>query len=116
MTEIAGSIESITRAIDDGAAGITGVAGSTKSLVENMGDITGRMDTNRAVAAACSVISRSAVHSPETLLPPDAKKCRYAKSVVDMPKVRSNMSNIVFFNKEPGGEYGRYHRPYGYEP
>lgn len=49
MTEIAGSIESITRAIDDGAAGITGVAGSTKSLVENMGDITGRMDTNREI-------------------------------------------------------------------
>ncbi|MDE5931934.1 MAG: MCP four helix bundle domain-containing protein [Lachnospiraceae bacterium] len=49
MTEIAGSIESITKAIDDGAAGITGVAGSTKSLVEDMGDITGRMDTNREI-------------------------------------------------------------------
>ena len=46
MTEIACSIESITKAIDDGAAGITGVAGSTKSLVEDMEDITGRMDTN----------------------------------------------------------------------
>lgn len=49
MTEIAGSIESITRAIDEGAAGITGVAGSTKSLVEDMADITGRMDTNREI-------------------------------------------------------------------
>ncbi len=49
MTEIAGSIESITRAIDDGASGITGVAGSTKILVEDMADITGRMDTNREI-------------------------------------------------------------------
>lgn len=49
MTEIAYSIESITKAIDDGAAGITGVADSTKSLVEDMADITGRMDTNREI-------------------------------------------------------------------
>lgn len=49
MTEIADSIESITKAIDDGASGITGVADSTKSLVENMADITGRMDTNREI-------------------------------------------------------------------
>ena len=49
MTEIADSIESITKAIDDGASGITGVADSTKSLVENMADITGRMDTNRKI-------------------------------------------------------------------
>ena len=49
MTEIAGSIESITKAIDDGAVGITGVADSTKSLVEDMADITGRMDTNREI-------------------------------------------------------------------
>ena len=49
MSEIAASIDSITRAIDDGAAGITGVAGSTKSLVEDMADITGRMDTNREI-------------------------------------------------------------------
>ena len=46
MTEIADSIESITKAIDDGAAGINGVADSTKSLVGDMADITGRMDTN----------------------------------------------------------------------
>ena len=49
MSEIAASIDGITRAIDDGAAGITGVAGSTKSLVEDMADITGRMDTNREI-------------------------------------------------------------------
>lgn len=49
MIEIADSIESITRAIDDGAVGITGVAGSTESLVEDMTDITGRMDTNREI-------------------------------------------------------------------
>ena len=49
MTEIADSIESITKAIDDGAAGITGVADSTKSLVEDMADITGRMDINREI-------------------------------------------------------------------
>ena len=49
MTEIAGSIESITRAIDDGAVGIGGVADSSRSLVEDMRDITGRMDTNRGI-------------------------------------------------------------------
>ncbi len=49
MIEIADSIESITKAIDDGASGITGVADSTKSLVGDMADITGRMDTNREI-------------------------------------------------------------------
>ncbi len=49
MIEIADSIESITKAIDDGASGITGVADSTKSLVEDMADITNRMDTNREI-------------------------------------------------------------------
>ena len=49
MTEIADSIESITKAIDDGAAGINGVADSTKSLVGDMADITGRVDTNREI-------------------------------------------------------------------
>lgn len=29
--------------------GINGVAGSTKSLVEDMADITGRMDANRDI-------------------------------------------------------------------
>lgn len=49
MIEIADSMESITKAIDDGAIGITGVADSTKSLVKDMADITGRMDTNREI-------------------------------------------------------------------
>lgn len=49
MSEIADSIGSITKAIDEGAAGITGVAGSTKCLVEDMTDITNRMDINREI-------------------------------------------------------------------
>ncbi len=49
MIEIADSIGSITKAIDEGATGITGVADSTKSLVGDMADITGRMDTNREI-------------------------------------------------------------------
>ncbi len=49
MIEIADSIESITKAIDDGASGITGVADSTKGLVDDMTDITGRMDTNQEI-------------------------------------------------------------------
>lgn len=49
MIEIADSIESITKAMDDGALGITGVADSSKSLVGDMADITGRMDTNREI-------------------------------------------------------------------
>lgn len=49
MVEIADSIESITKAIDDGASGITGVADSAKSLVEDMEDITVRMDTNQVI-------------------------------------------------------------------
>lgn len=49
MVEIADSIESITKAIDEGATGITGVADSTKNLVRDMADITGRMDTNHKI-------------------------------------------------------------------
>ncbi len=49
MAEIADSIESITKAIDEGASGITGVAGSAKSLVADMSDITRRMDVNREI-------------------------------------------------------------------
>ncbi len=49
MIEIADSIGSITKAIDEGAAGITGVADSTRSLVEDMSDITHRMDINREI-------------------------------------------------------------------
>ena len=49
MIEIADSIGSITKAIDEGAAGITGVADSTKSLVSDMADIADRMDINREI-------------------------------------------------------------------
>ncbi|MCI8454806.1 MAG: methyl-accepting chemotaxis protein [Lachnospiraceae bacterium] len=49
MAEIAGSIESITKTIDESALGITGVADSTRSLVDDMADITGRMDINQEI-------------------------------------------------------------------
>ena len=49
MIEISDSIGSITKAIDESAVRINGVADSTKSLVEDMADITGRMDTNRDI-------------------------------------------------------------------
>ncbi len=49
MSEIADSIETITKAIDEGADGIAGVADNTRSLVDEMEDITQRMDTNQEV-------------------------------------------------------------------
>ena len=49
MIEIADSIDSISKAIDEGADEINGVAGSTRSLVADMTDIAGRMDTNREI-------------------------------------------------------------------
>jgi len=49
MTQIVTSIKSITNAIDEGAGDISGVAGSTRSLVENMADITKRMDVNKEI-------------------------------------------------------------------
>ncbi len=49
LRQYSNSIDSISKAIDEGADGINGVAGSTKSLVENMEDITGRMDTNQSI-------------------------------------------------------------------
>lgn len=49
MIEIAGSIESITKAIDEGAAGITGAADSTQSLAADMADISNRMDMNQEI-------------------------------------------------------------------
>ncbi|GFH90749.1 putative methyl-accepting chemotaxis protein YoaH [Lachnospiraceae bacterium] len=51
MTEIVESIETITKAIDDGASGVSGVAGSTQHLVADMTEITSRMDVNHKVAA-----------------------------------------------------------------
>lgn len=49
INEIACSIESITKALDEGAVGIIGVADSTKNMVENMTDIANRMDINKEI-------------------------------------------------------------------
>ncbi len=49
MSGIAESISTITNVIDEGASGITGVAGNTRDLVEDMEDITQRMGTNQEV-------------------------------------------------------------------
>jgi methyl-accepting chemotaxis protein len=54
MTVIADSIGSITKAMDDSAAGISRVAGSTQHLVSDMADITGKMDVNQEVAGELS--------------------------------------------------------------
>ncbi len=51
MAEIVNSIEMITKAIDDGASGISGVAGRTQHLVADMTEITSRMDVNHTVAS-----------------------------------------------------------------
>ena len=51
MAEIVDAIETITTAIDEGAAGISGVADSTQRLVADMTEITKRMDTNHKVAS-----------------------------------------------------------------
>ena len=49
MDEIAGSISSISGAIDGAASGVTGVAGNTRALVDDMEGITARMDTNQEI-------------------------------------------------------------------
>ncbi|MCI8517799.1 MAG: methyl-accepting chemotaxis protein [Hungatella sp.] len=49
MSGIADSIGTITKAIDDGADGIAGVAGNTRSLADDMEDITRRMGVNQEV-------------------------------------------------------------------
>lgn len=51
MAEIVDAIETITTAIDEGAAGVSGVADSTQRLVTDMTEITKRMDTNHKVAS-----------------------------------------------------------------
>lgn len=50
--EIASSIDTITEAIDEGARGVTGAAESTQVLVEDMENISNRMDENQQIAAA----------------------------------------------------------------
>ena len=49
MSGIADSISTITKAIDDGADGIAAVAGNTRSLADDMEDITRRMGVNQKV-------------------------------------------------------------------
>lgn len=50
MQEIAGSINTITAAIDEGVSGVTGAAESTQVLVGDMDNISKRMDENFAIA------------------------------------------------------------------
>ncbi len=52
VDEIASSIETITDAIEEGARGVTGAAESTQVLVEDMENISNRMDENQQIAAA----------------------------------------------------------------
>ena len=47
MSDIADSIGTITKAIDDGAGEITGVAENSKNLALDMEDITQRMGVNQ---------------------------------------------------------------------
>ncbi len=49
VIEIAGSIDSITKTIEESATGITGMAASTRDLAEDMADITGRMGINQEI-------------------------------------------------------------------
>lgn len=49
VSEIADSIGAITKAIDEGASGITGVAGNTRNLAADMEDIAQRMGVNQEV-------------------------------------------------------------------
>lgn len=49
MSGIADSIGTITKAIDEGAVGITGVADNTRNLAEDMEDIARRMGVNQEV-------------------------------------------------------------------
>ena len=49
MEDIANSIGSISKAMDEGAAGITGAANSTKNLEQDMANITGKMDVNKEI-------------------------------------------------------------------
>lgn len=49
MDEIAESISHISHAIDGAATGVSGAAGSTRSLVDDMSGITARMHTNQEI-------------------------------------------------------------------
>ncbi len=52
VDEIAASIGTITDAIEEGARGVTGAAESTQVLVEDMENISNRMDENQQIAVA----------------------------------------------------------------
>lgn len=52
IDEIAASIDMITNAIDEGVKGVTGAAESTQVLVEDMANISNRMDENQSIAAS----------------------------------------------------------------
>ena len=52
VAEIAGSIDTITTAIDEGVTGVTGAAENTQVLVGDMDNITGHMDENQQIAGA----------------------------------------------------------------
>ncbi len=52
VDEIAGSIGTITDAIEEGARGVAGAAGSTQMLVEDMDNISSRMEENQQIAGA----------------------------------------------------------------
>lgn len=52
VDEIAGSIGTITDAIEEGANGVTGAAESTQVLVTDMENISSRMEENQEIAAA----------------------------------------------------------------
>lgn len=52
VSEIANSIETISNAIDEGANGISSVADSTQILVEDMDNISARMNENAQMASA----------------------------------------------------------------
>ena len=49
MDEIAASISSISGAIDGAVDGVTGAAGSTRLLANDMAGITAGMDTNQEI-------------------------------------------------------------------
>ena len=49
MNEIACSISNISDAIEGAASGVSGAAGSTRSLVDDMAGITGRMHANQEI-------------------------------------------------------------------
>ncbi len=49
MDDITGSISNISDAIGDAASGVSGAAGSTRSLVDDMAGIAARMNVNQEI-------------------------------------------------------------------